>query len=370
MPQPSPRRPTGNLRTRFLPVRVLLVLLCAVAALTGSIGGASADDGTPQVSLSLKPIDHPGSYFNLTMDPGQSRELKVERGNHGAAAIAARTYAADAYTLINGGLGAKDRDSTPTGTAAWLTYPTEVLQLPAGQANVRTFTLTVPAGAAPGDYISGLVLENDAPIQGSGSVALNQIIRQVIAVSIHVSGPLQPALALGTAGHKISAGKSVVSVQIKNTGTTNLKPAGTLLIHDRDGTTVSHADLALGSVYARTDTQTETTLDGKLQPGDYTVTLTLTDTATKASATGIIPFTVADQTLANPGSAESAPLPQIIQDAGTGPWPWLAALLVLAVLAVILYLHRSKRQTTGQTAKTIAQDATGNTTDTGGHQIN
>ncbi|MDQ0823626.1 hypothetical protein QFZ79_001371 [Arthrobacter sp. V4I6] len=205
MPQPSPGRLRGIRRARFLPARVLLVLVCAVAALTGPIGGATGDDGKQQVNLSLKPVGQPGSYFSLSMAPGQSRQLKAELGNHGAAAIAARTYAADAYTLINGGVGAKDRDSTPTGATAWLSYPTEVLQLPAGQASVRTFTLTVPAGAAPGDYVSGLVLENDVPIQGSGSVALNQIVRQVIAVAIHVSGPLQPALDLGAASHMISA---------------------------------------------------------------------------------------------------------------------------------------------------------------------
>ncbi|MDQ0823627.1 hypothetical protein QFZ79_001372 [Arthrobacter sp. V4I6] len=128
--------------------------------------------------------------------------------------------------------------------------------------------------------------------------------------------------------------------------------------------------MALGSVYARTDTQIETTLDGKLQTGDYTVTVTLTDAPTKASATGTIPFTVADQALAKSGSAGPVPLPQIIQDAGTGPWPWLAALLVLAVLAVILLLRRSKRNTTEQTAKAIAPGAAGNTAGRGDHRIN
>jgi hypothetical protein len=272
---------------------------------------------------------------------------------------------------LTGGFGAKDRDSTPTGATAWLTYPTEVLQLPAGQANVRTFTLTVPAGTAPGDCVSGLVLENDAPIQGSGSVALNQIIRQVIAVSIHVSGPLQPALALGTASHKISGDGSVLAVQIKNTGTTNLKPAGTLLIQDHDGKTVSQAAVSLESVYARTDTQSETTLNGKLQPGDYTVAVAVADPATKASATGTIAFTVADQALANSGSIGPGALPQIIQDAGTRPTPWIAALLVLAVLAVVLFL-RNRRHTTGRRASAAARgrSAGGNTTGRRGRRGN
>lgn len=363
MPYPATHRLSGILTTRFLPARTLLVLLCAVGVIAGPVSGAGADDGKQQVNLSLKPVDQQGSYFSLSMDPGQSRQLKVELGNHGAAPIAARTYAADGYTLINGGFGAGDRDSTPTAAATWLTYPTDVLQLPAGQANVRTFTLMVPAGAAPGDYVSALVLENDAPIQGSGSVALNQIVRQVIAVSIHVSGPLQPALTLGTASHKISGDKSVVAVQVKNTGTTNLKPAGTLLIRDHDGKTVSQAAVSLDSVYARTDTQSETTLNGKLQPGDYTAAVTLADPATKASSTGTIPFTVADQALANSGTTSQGSLPQIIQDAGTGPWPWIGGFLVLAVLGMIFYLRNRQLTTERRTsASARGRSADGNTT--------
>lgn len=345
MPHQSPRSLRG-----FLPARLLLALLCAAAVLWGPISGATAaDDGNQQVNLSLKPVDQKGSFFNLTMNPGQSRQLKVELGNHGAAAIAARTYAADGYTLTNGGFGTKDRDSTPTGATAWLTYPTEVLQLPPGQATVRTFTLTVPAGTAPGDYISGLVLENDAPIQGSGSVALNQILRQVIAVSIHVSGPLQPALSLGTASHKATGENSVVAVQIKNTGTTNLKPAGNLRIQDHDGKTVSEAAVTLDSIFARTDTQSETTLNGKLQPGSYTVSVSLTDPATKTSTSRTLPFTVAEQDLADSGTTGQGPLPPILQDAGTGPWPWIGALSILVVLAVILFL-RTRTSTTARKA--------------------
>jgi hypothetical protein len=345
MPHPFSRRLSG-ITGRFFRLRLLLALLCAATVFSGSVNGASADDGKQQVNLSLKPMDQPGSYFSLNMGPGQNRQLKVELGNHGAAAIAARTYAADGYTLINGGFGAKDRDSTATGATSWLTYPSEVLQLPAGQASVRTFTLTVPAGAAPGDYVSGLVLENDRPIQGAGSVALNQIVRQVVAVSIHVSGPLQAALSLGTASHKLTGGNSVVAVQIKNTGTTNLKPAGPLRISDHDGKTVSEAAVSLDTVFARTDTQSETTLNGKLQPGNYTAIMTLTDPATQTTTTGTIPFTVADQNLANSGTTGQGPLPQIIQDAGTGPWPWIGALSILVVLAAVLFL-RTRRRTTG-----------------------
>ncbi|MGY4542186.1 hypothetical protein ACVWY0_002099 [Arthrobacter sp. UYNi723] len=342
MPQPFPRRRARHL-TRLLLTMVLLLSGCAVAALAGPLSGAAAADAPQPVNLSLKPVDQPGPYFSLIIDPGQSRQLKVELGNHGAALTAARTYAADAYSLIGGGFGAGDRDSAPTGTTTWLSYPAQVLQLAAGQGSTRTFTVAVPAGTAPGDYISSLVLENDVPLQGSGSVVLNQIVRQAIAVSIHVPGPLQPALALGTASHKITADRSVVDVQIKNTGTTNLKPAGNLVIRDHNGKTVSQAAVTLDSVYARTDTQVETTLDGKLQPGDYTITITLNDPATRAGAAGTIPFTVTAPDAATSTGEQQGQLPQIIQDAGAGQVPYLLGAGVLAALAGAVLIRRKRR---------------------------
>jgi len=113
--------------------------------------------------------------------------------------------------------------------------------LPAGQANTRTFTVSVPTGTAPGEYLTSLILENDVAIQGSGSVTLNQIVRQAVAVSIRIPGPLEPAFAFKAASHMITADRSVVDVQITNTGNSNLKPAGTLTIHDHTGKIVAQA---------------------------------------------------------------------------------------------------------------------------------
>ncbi|MDQ0800095.1 WxL protein peptidoglycan domain-containing protein [Arthrobacter sp. SLBN-112] len=350
MPLPSRQRLTRTMPagvspgTRILTVRVLLALGSLLAALMWPVASAVADD-QQQVKLSLKPVDQAGSYFALTMEPGQSRELKVELGNHGTSPIGARTYAADAYSIINGGFGAKDRDSNPSGTTSWLSYPGQVLQLPAGQASIRSFTVTVPPGTAPGDYISSLILENDAPIQGSGSVALNQIVRQAVAVSIRVPGPLQPAFGFGHAEHKITAEHSVLDIGIANTGNINLKPAGNLTIHDHDGKTVAEAPVTLDSIYAHSETKVETTLGGKLQPGNYTVNISLTDPATKTTATGTeLPFTVADPALANTGnSAQPGQLPQIIQNAGTGATPYLIGAGILVALAAVFLLIRRKR---------------------------
>ena len=329
--------------------RVLLTLGCVIGVVVGPAGMAVANE--QPVKLSLKAVDQPGRYFDLTINPGQSQQLKVELGNHGSATTSARTYAADVYSLINGGFGAGTRDGTPTGATGWLAYPTEVLQLTAGQATIRAFTVSVPAGTAPGEYISSLILENDIPVQGSGSVVLNQIIRQAVAVSIRVPGPLRPAFALGVASDKITADRSVVDIQIANTGNTALKPAGSLVIYDGKGKAISRAPVTMDSLYAHTDTLVETTLASRLQPGSYTVDLTLTDPTSKVSATGAgLHFAVEEQAAEHSTSAPQGQLPQILQDASTGvgrSFAGPAVVAVLSLLIVLLVIRGHRRRTVG-----------------------
>jgi hypothetical protein len=222
-----------------------------------------------------------------------------------------------------------------------MTYPAEVVQLAVGQGSIRTFTVTVPAGTTPGEYLSSLVLENAVPVQGSGSVAINQVVRQAVPVSIRVPGTSQPAFGFGTASHKVTLGHSVIDVQINNTGNANLLPAGTMLIRDQSGKTVSTAPVKMGLLFAHTDTLVETTLASTLQPGKYSVAIVLSDALTKATATAAaIPFTVTVQAVSASGLSNATTLPQIMQTAGQGVTPYILAAvgLILAAVLVVLFV--------------------------------
>lgn len=328
----------------------LFFFSAAIAVLGAAQPASAAVTASPDVKLSLKPVGQPGAYFALTMQPGQRLDLQTELGNHGTGPIEVLTYAADAYTIINGGYGARERDSQPTGTTTWLTYPREVLQLPAGQSKPRDFSLTVPAGTAPGQYLTSLILENNVPVKGSGTVALDQIVRQVVAVSITVPGPLQPGFNFGPASHKITAGKSVVDIDITNTGNANIKPVGSFTIRDSTGKTVSQAPITMDSFYAHTATKVETTLGGQLQPGNYTITVKLTDGATQTTATGEnLAFSVAAAEAHNSTAGQENQLPQILQGTGSALPLYVGAALLLATLLTVALLGiRSARRRPGR----------------------
>jgi len=327
---------------RFFVVGLLLVLFAT------TLSAASAADSATH--LSIRPIGVEGSYFTLTMSPGETRQLTVELGNFGDAPVETRTYAADAYSIVNGGFGAR-LDGEPTGDVTkWLSYTPETLTIAPAARQERTFALTIPHDTKPGEYITSVVIQNATPTSTSqsGSVGIKQINRQVIAVAITVPGPLAPGLQIGTATYKPVGERSVISFGVTNTGNVHLKPAGEFVITTKDGAEVSRGTVTMDSVYAGTQTAVEALLAQRLNPGDYVASLTLTDAKTGATASAAsLAVTVPQEVASSNGNTSSAPSGAAVNQPAseqsqvgmtTGTRSILLPLLIVVGLAVVLLL--------------------------------
>ncbi len=319
-------------------VRRLLAGPAVVALAAMSLGlaapsAAFADAG--QIKLALLPIGQAGSFFDLSMKAGQSRTFSVEIANDGTAAIAASTYAADVYTIIDGGFGARLHGQAQTGSTTWISYPAGILQLAVGQSTHRSFTVAVPAATGPGEYISSLVLENATPISAGGAVGINQVIRQAVAVVVTVPGPRAPGLAIGAATDNVVSGTSTVAVAVQNTGNVRLKPVVGFTLTDSSGLVISHASMQMDTFYAQTDTTVEFPLTQTLAPGTYMVALTLADTAENAQAAGSRMIVVGAQDVSGSPVPGSGGVTSAIPGAPAASFP-LAGLAAIAALAAAL----------------------------------
>lgn len=263
--------------------RILAASALVSASWLAAPGMAAGSDPTPR--LGLTPVGGGGAHFELTLHPAEALQLQVEAANFGADETVARTYAADVYSIVNGGFGAELFGQDASGTASWLAYPTSQLSLGPGEATIVTFRITVPAGTKAGQYIAALVIENAEPVRGSGPVALNLVNRNAIAVAIDVPGPRDPALAIGGVAHKSVLGSSLLIFDVSNPGNTHLRPTGAFRLLDSGGSQVRAGAVAMDAVYAGTRTRLEAPLLDPLPPGDYCAELTLTDLVTGASAT-------------------------------------------------------------------------------------
>jgi hypothetical protein len=321
-------------------------LALLASALLATAAPVAALDEAPK--LGLTPIGHDGAFFELTLAPGETTTLSVEVANFGAEQVDARTYAADVYSIINGGFGADLHGEPSSGTTLWLSYPEQVVTLTAQDAIVVDFTVTVPAATPPGEYVASLVVENVEPFRGSGSVAIDQVNRSAIAVAIDVPGPRAPALEIGEAGHHVAGTQSVITFVVDNPGNVHLRPAGDFAVFDASGQEVGAGPAVMDSVYAGTGTLFEAPLPTLLPEGDYCAVLRLADEATGAAdETDCLSFRVgpAPTEAANPASA---PLPawlpstDVIRTAA--PLVLLGLVLVLAMLVSVIVRRRRRRQ--------------------------
>jgi hypothetical protein len=254
---------------------------CAVLSCQWELRAAD-DDNIPK--LAIRPADGDRRYIELTLKPGERKTLDVELVNGGKIDVLARTFAADAFTMVNGGFAVKLEDEEITGPTKWLNYPEEDLDLMPGESVLRDVKIEVPKDTAPGEYIAGLVIQNAIPVEGTGAITYTQTLRAVIAVAITVPGKVVPELTIGEASYKPSPLVPSLLVDVVNTGNVRLKPKGEFVLVDGDGHELLRTPIAMDTFFAGDITQIELPLTQPLPAGDYTVALELTDEKTGASA--------------------------------------------------------------------------------------
>jgi hypothetical protein len=335
---------------------VVASLVLLVALLFGFASAASAQASPSGAKLGIKPVGFDGSYFSLSMQPDETGEFTVELGNFGTETVNARTYAADAYTLVNGGFGARLDGEPTSGTTHWLDYAATTLVLPPGKGVNRTFKVAVPADTKPGEYITSLVIQNADvdSVKSSDSVSIKQVTRQVIAVAITIPGPREPGLQIGAATYRTVVGNSSIAIALKNSGNVLLKLSGEFVLRNAEGAEVSRYPVTMDSVYAGTETFVEVPFAGRLNPGDYTVVLTLADESQQArfaaeTASLTVPKVEEEGALqpigVAPQVAQINQVPAVAASAGLPLNLILAGIsLILGVAVLGLYFYRRNRR--------------------------
>jgi LPXTG-motif cell wall-anchored protein len=325
----------------------MLAVLASGWLLTAAPVGAL--DQAPK--LGLTPVDHAGAFFEVTLEPGEGTVLRVEAANFGAVEVDARTYAADVYSIINGGFGADLYGEPGSGTTLWVDYPAQIATLDAQDALVIDFEVRVPEGTPPGEYVAALVIENVEPFRGSGSVTIDQVNRSAIAVAIDVPGLRQPELQIGSVGHHVAGTQSVITFAIDNPGNMHLRPAGDFRLFDASGRELSAGPVSMDSVYAGTGTLLEAPLANLLPEGEYCAELRLVDEETGAAdQTECLAFTVGPESAAAadaaiPASAPTPPwLPSTDAMRQAAPFIVIGLVLVLVTLAFLVVARRRRRR--------------------------
>ncbi|MFI5768461.1 hypothetical protein ACIA74_07880 [Streptomyces sp. NPDC051658] len=190
----------------------LAVLLCALAM-------------TPVAGAATPPPSHPGAaswtarpavsgsgmggrpYFYLEGPPGTVLQDRLSVTNPGPSPVTVRLSGADADDAKSGGSGARAGGEGATGTGRWLRTAVTEVTVPARTRADVPFTVTVPAGATPGDHPGAIVVR-----AGDRSVG--------VPVRLRVGGPTLAALTV----EDVSVSGRAIHYTLVNRGNAVLAP--------------------------------------------------------------------------------------------------------------------------------------------------
>ncbi|MFI7336670.1 WxL protein peptidoglycan domain-containing protein [Streptomyces sp. NPDC050085] len=244
-----PRHPRPLLRCAHTVLGA--ALFAVLAALLGAPPAAAADNGRWAVSpVASKLGQRP--YFFLMADPGSTVTDKVVVANKSASALTFRLYAADAYnTVRDGGFAVRGPAEKQTGIGAWTTTKQPRITVPAHSARTVPFTLTVPAGAEPGDHPGALVALDERTQRAADSLSVG--VRQAVGARIYlrVNGPTVTGLSVEdvriTHSQPLVPGTgsslAVISYTLRNRGNVTLNPRVNLKATGLFGRTLLSRDL-------------------------------------------------------------------------------------------------------------------------------
>jgi hypothetical protein len=225
-----------------------------------------------------------GDYFDVKLDAGKSATVNATIGNGSAIPVKAILYAADAHSDVNGGFILNDSTEQTTAPTTWLDFPTTTREFKPQEAIQTSFTVSVPAGTPPGQYITGIAVEtaDAAPMPGNAPLLVKY--RLMAAVLITVPGTVTPGFSLGDVSIATDGQTSTISGAISNTGNIRVRPEGKLTVTDASGAAVVSSPITMSSVYAGDKTTWQVIVPSPLPEGEYTVNVELKDPDTGATA--------------------------------------------------------------------------------------
>jgi hypothetical protein len=308
-------------------------------------------------------------YFVYTARPGEVIHGAVAVSNGGTAAGAVRVYAVDSTTGQTSGAVYLTSGRKPKDVGAWIRVATPSATLQRGQARTIPFTLAVPAGAAAGQHVGGIVAETvkqrvSGRSKGKASVQVRLRSLSIVAVQVNVPGRLVARLAVGRVSAGGRKGFQQLLVHVANTGNVMLKPRGSISVADTKGHALGRYTFHMDTLLPRTAIDYPVSVKGHgLGAGDYEASVRISFTGLGGGGSGLVvaapSFTISSQqqsqvfggttnATAPPPARSASPPPAKSGGGGTSPFVYVgigAGIVILLGAVYALGTRRGRRPT-------------------------
>lgn len=267
-----------------------LVFLLLVLTGSPSAGAATSSAQNPSNPDEIEAFDfYPadsgyGTYFQPFIEAGGTTRLIALIANTGTTSIELRTYANNAHTALGGGFGAAEYGEPANDVTSWLDYPERTFIIESGTGVEITYSVSVPEGTKPGQYITAIAAEDAEPQPFDTEGGITQRLRYLIPVFITVPGEMTAGFEVGQTRLEIVEDVLVIRVELINTGDVRVRPEGSVELLDAAGDLVATFPVKMASIYARDRTTLTLGLAGGIATGHYDVRVKLRDPDTGEEA--------------------------------------------------------------------------------------
>lgn len=344
-------------RLAVLTLLVLAIAPVAQAANNGPVFGIRAL-GNPKLG-----------YFVYSVAPGGTTHGAIIVSNTGNRAGTVKLYSADATTGRTTGT-VYLTDKPPTHTGSWVHLATNSLRLRPGAHATVQFTVRVPASAAAGEWVSGLVAETRQASQAPKTThKANVRIRirnlTIVAVQVNVPGPRVVSFVVGSVATGGQKGFQQVIVHFANAGNVLLKPAGTLTILDSSHKLVEKLVYKMDTFLPKTGIDYPVLLKRALAPGDYSALVRVVVPGVPGAAGKTVlatrPFSVSKEDVKQVFTSTTPTQAPPTSSSKNNSTPWvvigLVTLAVLALVALIIWFLLWLKRTASPEERAIRRSA-------------
>ena len=280
-------------------------------------------------------------YFVYPLAADTTGTGAVIVSNVGTASGTVKLFTTDATTGRTTGT-VYETGKTPTRAGSWITLDSTAVTLAPGAHRQVGFTVHVPPGTPPGEWVGGIVAEASHQVAASkphqkANVQIKIRDLTIVAVEAKVPGAKVVDFGIGTVTTGGRGGFQQLFVHFASRGNVLLKPTGRILVFDSNNKLVETLPFTMDTFLPRTAIDYPLLLKTALRSGDYRAAITLRVPGVKAF-TATRPFSVSQAnvkevfTSASPtqstssGSSSSSTILAVIAAVAIG------ALIVLLVL--------------------------------------
>jgi hypothetical protein len=236
------------------------------------------------VTFGIKPENPEKSYFEFTINPGESAEDVLIASNSSKETISMVVQAVDGMTAQGGGLSYDFSQNSVASKWINLQNTDSLLTMRANHIRRLPFTITVPAGTPPGEYALGFLaglnekaVATDEPNAGGSQFSVNVVTHIAVAVIIHVPGTEKCVINVKGMESSVESGKWKLNLNVENTGNVHFQGKGNLVVTDKSGNkSIINKPLTFGYIVPKTTMKAPIYFDLPAE-GEYKASISLTD---------------------------------------------------------------------------------------------